>query len=119
MIITSRCTIDVPSLGRLPTDKEVTISYGNPKREAVMGSNGFLGHSEEFTDPPSISCKLRDTSALDKQKLQGVVNETVTIIANNGQTWALNQAFMSEVIEIDASSGEIEIKFMGKELIEA
>ncbi len=117
-IITSRGTIDVPSMGRLPTQKGITYNYGNAKREAVMGDSGLLGHTEEYTDPPSIKCKLSDTSALDKQKLQKVVDETITLQVNNGQAFTLNNAFMADVLEVDASSGDIEVTFNGSELIE-
>lgn len=117
-IITSRGTIDVPSMGRLPTQKGITYNYGNAKREAVMGDSGLLGHTEEFTDPPSIKCKLSDTSALDKQKLKAVVDETITLQVNNGQAFTLNNAFMADVLEVDASSGDIEVTFNGSELIE-
>jgi len=116
-IITSRGTIDIPSMGRLPTQKGISFSYGNAKREPVMGDSGLLGNTEEYTDAPSIKCKLSDTSALDKQQLKDVIDETVTLQLNNGQTFTLNNAFLSDVLEIDASSGDIEVTFFGSELI--
>lgn len=116
-IITSRVTIDVPSIGRLPAQKGTTLNFGNVKREAVMGDSGLLGHGEEFTDAPSITCKLSDTVGLDKDKLQNVVDETITIQSNNNQAWTLNNGFCSSVLEIDTSSGDIDITFSGSELI--
>jgi hypothetical protein len=116
-IITSRGTIDVPSMGRLPTQKGITYNYGNPKREAVMGDSGLLGYTEEYTDAPSIKCKLSDTSALNKKLLKEIVDETVTLQVNNGQAFTLNNAFMGDVVEVDTSSGDIEVTFFGSELI--
>ncbi|BAS67625.1 phage tail tube protein [Bathymodiolus septemdierum thioautotrophic gill symbiont] len=116
-IITSRGTLDIPSMGRLPTQKGITYGFGNPKREPVMGDSGLLGHTEEYTDSAMIKCKLSDTSALDKEKLQAVVDETVTLQVNNGQAFTLNNAFMADVVEVDTSSGDIEVTFYGSELI--
>ena len=69
MIISSRGTLDVPSLGRLPTQHGITIGFGGVERKAVMGDNGLLGHTEEFTEAAMIKCKLSDTKSLDKSKL--------------------------------------------------
>lgn len=118
MIISSRGTVDVPSLGRLPTMSGTTIGFGGVERKAVMGDNGLLGNTEEYAEPAMIKTKLTDTKALDKTKLQNIVDETITIQFNNGQAYTLTHAFISNPLELDLSSGEIEAEFFGAELIE-
>lgn len=116
-IITSRCTVDIPSIGRLPTDKGTEYSFGNASREPMMGDSGLLGHKEEYTEAPMIKCKIVDTAALDKGKLQAIVDETITVQTNNGQTYTLNNAFYSDVLTVNAQDGSIEATFYGSELL--
>lgn len=118
MIISSRGTIDVPSIGRLPTQHGITVNFGNVTRNPVMGDSGLLGHSEEFTEPAMIKAKLSDTKALDKAKLAKVVDETITLMLNNNQTYTLTQAFLANPLELDTSTGDIEVEFRGAELLQ-
>ena len=46
-IITSRGFLDAGNLGRMPTKEGGTVSFGNLKRDAVMGDEGVLGYTEE------------------------------------------------------------------------
>ena len=118
MIISSRGTLDVPSLGRLPTQHGITVGFGGVERKAVMGDNGLLGNTEESTEAPMIKCKLSDTKSLDKSKLQNVVDETITLQLNNNQAYTLTHAFISNPLELDTSSGDVEVEFRGAELID-
>lgn len=50
--ITSRAVLNAGSLGRLPLKEGAEIGFGNLKRETVMGDDGPLGFTEEFSEAP-------------------------------------------------------------------
>ncbi|ELW1732433.1 phage tail tube protein, partial [Vibrio fluvialis] len=56
--ITSRAVLNAGSLGRLPIKEGAEIGFGNLKREAVMGDDGVLGHSEVYDGAPYIKATI-------------------------------------------------------------
>ena len=117
-IITSRGFVDAGSAGRLPTKEGGTIKFGNLKKEAVMGDEGVLGHTEEFSEAPSITVTCADSTALDKEKIKKIVNETIVLSTNNGQQFVLTNAWCSNELELNVKDGTMEIVFVGSELIQ-
>lgn len=116
-IITSEATVDAGSLGRLPVKPGTKYNMGNKTRTAVLGSSGVLGYSEKRENAPSITCTLADSNAVDKVALANFANETVILLTNNGQAFTLTEAFVSNEIEVDTTEGDLEVIFMGTELI--
>jgi hypothetical protein len=116
-IITSRGTIDVPSMGRLPAQGGIDLMHGNVERKKVLGDYGVLGETEEFTQAPGCKAKLSDTKSLDIEKLKQVVGETITIQFNSGKKYSLTNASMMSALETSGSSGEIEVVFEGDDLL--
>ena len=118
MQITSRGFIDIQGLGRLPTKEGATIKFGNLKKEAVLGDEGVLGHTEEYSDAPMITCTLVDSTALDKDKLKQFTGGTVVLATNNGQQFSLTNAWVSNPLELNIKDGTLDIEFTGFELIQ-
>lgn len=116
-IITSEAIIDAGSLGRLPIKPGAKLKMGNKTRTPVMGSNRVLGYTEKMESAPSITCTLSDSNAVDKTKLSNFVNETVVLNTNNGQSFVLTEAFVSNELELDTTEGDLEVVFMGTEMI--
>lgn len=118
-IVTSRGFLDAEGMGRLPTKEGGKVNFGNLKKDPVMGDEGVLGHTEEFTDAPSIKVTLVDTNELDKKKLREFVGGTVVYATNNGQQFSLAGAWVGNGQELNVKDGQIEVEFYGTKLIEA
>ncbi len=115
-LVSSTITVDIPSIGRLPIDKNYKITYGGVEREEVDGSTGQLGHKETFKSP-GLMVKVADVSALSKLKVANIVDEPITVIKNNAETLTLNNAFQKNIIEV-GEDGMIELMFSGTDFIE-
>jgi len=117
MIVTSRGFIDAGSIGRLPTKDGTSVNFGGMTREAVLGDEGVLGHTETPV-VPSIKTTLTDTTALDKTKLKNMVDETVVLSTNNGQQFVLTGAFVVNPLELNVKDGTLEVEFQGTECVQ-
>ena len=116
-VITSRCFIDAGSLGRLPGKEGATIAFGNLQKDAVMGDEGVLGHTEKFEAPPSIKVTLVDTVENDKAKLIKFAGENVLLTTNSGQSYTLTDAWVGNSLELNVQEGSLDVEFYGSELI--
>lgn len=114
--ITSRGYIDAGSLGRLPTKEGGTISFGNIKREAVMGDDGVLGFSEVFDTAPFIKVTIVHAQTTDEDALQNVLNETITYTTNTGKSYTLINAWTGDPMELAVKDGQLEVTFYGTKL---
>lgn len=112
MVITSLAFIDCASMGRIPTKDGATVNLGGMTREAVVGDNGVAGYTETPA-VPSIKATLIDTTALDKETLNNMVDETVVLSTNNGQQFVLTGAFVANPVELNAKDGTIEVEWHG------
>jgi len=116
-VITSRAFIDAGNLGRLPVKEGATVNFGNLKKEAVMGDEGVLGHTEVFEGAPFIKCTLADSTETDKTALIKFVSQNVLLTTNNGQSFTLVDAWVSNPLELNVKEGSLEVEFFGTELI--
>ncbi|BBN59321.1 phage tail tube protein [Hydrogenovibrio marinus] len=116
-IITSEALIDAGSLGRLPVKPGAKYKFGKKTRGAVFGNGGVLGHTEKNENVPTITCTLADSDAVDKDALGEFSNETVVLHTNNGQSFVLTGAWVSNDLEVDTNEGDLEVIFMGKKLV--
>lgn len=117
-VITSRGFLDAGDAGRLPTKEGGTVNFGNMKREAVMGDEGVLGHTETHEGAPFIKVTLADSTALDKQSLKNFVSQNILYSTNNGQQFTLTDAWVGNPLELNVKEGTLEVEFYGTELIE-
>ena len=115
--ITSRGFLDAGSLGRLPTKEGATINFGNMKREAVMGDEGVLGHSEVYDAAPSIKVTIVHAKNTDEEALKDFIGENLTYQTNSGKIYTLMNAWTVEPLELTVKDGQLEVLFNGTELI--
>ncbi len=115
--ITSRAVLNAGSLGRLPIKEGAEIGFGNLKREAVMGDDGVLGHTEEYSDAPFIKCTIVHAKTTDEDAIKAFVDESVTLETNSGKVYTLTDAWSSEVLSLNVKDGQLEVTFTGTELI--
>ncbi len=115
--ITGRGFLDAGSLGRLPTKEGATINLGHFKREAVVGDDGVLGYSEKFDGAPFIKATIIHAKTTDETALQNFVGENVTLVTDTGKSYTLKDAWVSEPLELSVKDGQLEVTFVGTELI--
>jgi hypothetical protein len=89
----------------------------NRTREEIVGQDGYHGYKETEV-APSIEAEITDRGGLSIMALQGITESTVTAELNNGKTYILNDAFFAGPIELDASDGKMQVKFVGARCIE-
>lgn len=115
--ITSRAVLNAGSLGRLPVKEGAEINFGNLKREPVMGDDGVLGHSEEYTDAPSIKCTIVHANSTDEDAIKAFVDESITLETNSGKVYTLTDAWTVDPLSLNVKDGQLEVLFNGYELI--
>lgn len=97
---------------QLETSGEFTINPGQPKREGKLGTARIAGFKEE-PQIPMIEGKLvltRDLSLLDITK---ITEATVSVVAPNGATYVLREAWFSGEGTYTTGEGEVAVKFEG------
>lgn len=84
-----------------------TLDPGEPKREAVVGTDGVHGYSET----PKAPKLTGEVTPDDARKLARVTNQTITVEWGNGKADALRGAFFSGDGEIDLGTGAMQVEF--------
>lgn len=115
--ITSRSFLDAGSLGRLPTKEGATVNFGGVKREAVLGDEGVLGFSEIFDGAPSIKVTIVHANTTDETAIRNFTGENITLNTNNGKSYTLFGAWVSDPLELTVKDGQLEVTFLGTELV--
>ncbi|WP_023604304.1 phage tail tube protein [Aliivibrio logei] len=115
--ITSRGFLDAGSLSRLPTKEGGTLNFGNLKREPVMGDSGVLGYSESYDSAPSIKVTIAHMGTTDETAIKNFVGENLTLNLNSGKSYTLMDAWTSEPLELAIKEGQMDVLFVGTELI--
>ncbi|MGL4225952.1 MAG: phage tail tube protein [Vibrio sp.] len=115
--ITSRAVLNAGSLGRLPIKEGAEIGFGNLKREAVMGDDGVLGHSESYEEAPSIKCTIIHAQTTDEDAIKAFVDESITLETNSGKIYTLTDAWVADPLSLNIKDGQLEVLFNGYELI--
>ncbi|NRB68745.1 MAG: phage tail tube protein [Vibrio sp.] len=115
--ITSRAVINAGSLGRLPIKEGAEIGFGNLKRTPVMGDDGVLGFSEEYSDAPFIKATIIHAKDTDEEAIANLVDENITLETNSGKTYTLKEAFSADPLSLNVKDGQLEILLNGTELI--
>ncbi len=115
--ITSRAVLNAGSLGRLPLKEGAEIGFGNMKREAVLGDDGVLGFSEEYSDAPFIKATIVHVNATDETAIANFAGENLTLETNNGRSYTLQDSWTVEPLSLAVKEGQMEVLFNGTELI--
>ena len=87
-----------------------TYNLGPPKRNGVVGADGFHG----FTEMPQIAfCEgnITDQGDLSLEQLQNLVDTTVTIELANGKTVVFRDAYYANEGSVTTEAGEIACRF--------
>ena len=105
-------------MGRLPTKEGATVNFGGVKRDAVMGDAGVLGFSEIYDSAPSIKVTITHANSTDETAIRNFTGENLTLNTNSGKSYTLMNAWVSEPLELSIKDGQLDIMFLGTELID-
>lgn len=89
-----------------------SYNIGRPKREEVMGLDGFHGY-KETPQPAFCEGEITDRGELDLNKLVTLTNSTVTIALANGKVFVLRNAFFAGEGTVKTDEGTIAVRFVG------
>ncbi|CAK2384557.1 MULTISPECIES: phage tail tube protein [Vibrio] len=115
--ITSRAVLNAGSLGRLPIKEGAEYGLGNMKRETIMGDDGPLGFSEQFSDAPFIKCTIIHAQDTDEKAIADFVGEDITLETNTNRAYTLKGAWTVDPLTVAIKDGQLEVLFNGDELI--
>lgn len=87
-----------------------TYGIGQPKREAMVGSDRVHGF-KEMPQVAFIEGEVTDTAALDFVTLVNLDEVTVTLRLGNDKTVVLNEAWYAADGQGQTEEGNIEIRF--------
>lgn len=89
-----------------------TYNLGNPKREALLGSDGVHGYSEK-PQTPYIAGEIRDDPDMDVAALQATTDATVTLELNNGKVITLRNAWYAGEGTGNSEEAKFDFRFEG------
>lgn len=93
---------------------EVTYNTGEPKREAIIGSDGQVHGFKETAQVPFMDCKFTDRGALDTKALKNLTDSTVVLSLANGKVVTLRNAWYAAPGDGKTDEGELDARFEGK-----
>lgn len=89
-----------------------TYNLGQPKREAIVGSDRVHGY-KEMPQVPFIEGEITDRSTLDLAALANTTNATVTLQLANGKVISLRSAWYAGDGTGNSEEGNIAVRFEG------
>lgn len=95
-----------------PAKGNFTYNLGTPKRESVMGADGFHG----FKETPQIAFiegEITDTYGTDLATITKLKNATVLLDLPNGKSIVLREAFFAGDGNGETEEGKIAVRFEG------
>ncbi len=90
-----------------------TYNLGKPKREAVMGSDGFHGY-KETPQVPFIEGEISIDSNTDIASILDTVSGTITLDLANGQSFVLSEGYFAGDGNAETEEGKLAVRFEGK-----
>src|SRR5262245_47052086 len=89
-----------------------SYSLGEPKRDAVIGSDAVHGFTEK-PQVPYIEGQITDRASMNLRALLQMEDETVTLALGNGKTVSLANAWYAAEGKGESEEGNIEVRFEG------
>lgn len=111
--IAGTCYLKVDGEQLSVSSNSITIQSAEVKREAVMGSTGLAGYSEEAV-APSITCTFNVPADFPWKKLLNGTDLTVTAELVTGKVYTLSGAFVSGDVSYKPGDGTTELTFVGE-----
>lgn len=91
---------------------EFTYRINPVKREMIAGADGIHGYKED-PQVPFIEGAITDSSDLDLEGFQKIVDATITLELANEKVIVLREAVYAADGDVTTSEGEIQVRFEG------
>ena len=92
----------------LATENGATINPGGINRQGER--HGGKAYYKEDEVNPSLECNVLHDKDTDIIALSGITGATIEFEADTGQTFILRQAFTTEPVQLDSSTGKATLK---------
>ena len=89
-----------------------TYNLGLPKRESVIGADGFHGY-KETPKAPFIEGEITDEASLDLAAFQNIVDATITLELANGKVFVLRNGFYAADGDAQTEDANVQVRFEG------
>lgn len=89
-----------------------TYNLGKPKREAVMGADGFHGYKETH-QVPYIEGEITIDPDTDVAAILDMVDATVTLDKDDGKSVVLSEAYFAGDGNAETEEGKLAVRFEG------
>lgn len=97
------------------TANGATLMFGGRPREAVSDDQGRIHYREGETTPGGVRCTVLVDADFRQANVNGA-DLTVEFVADTGQTYVINEAFL--VTPIELSNGQVEVEYQGQPAVE-
>lgn len=94
-----------------PTQRGATLNPGGVNRNPMMA--GKRNYHNEEPQPIAVSATLMHTADIDIIAVGQITNATVMFECDNGQTYLISGAYVTETPELDSGSGGIRFNMSG------
>ncbi len=94
-----------------------SVSPTTTVKTGVTGLSGFAGHTEA-PRVPYMEGSLIDTGSLSIKDLEAIADATITVELVNGKTFVGQEMFLAGEPSEDAATGEVSVRFEGKNIEE-
>ena len=91
---------------------DFTYNLGKPKREAVIGADGFHGY-KETPQVPFIEGEVTISGDTDTAAIADMTDVTVSLDLNDGTSFVLSNAFFAGEGDHGTEDGKFSIRFEG------
>jgi hypothetical protein len=95
-----------------PAKGSFTYNLGAPKREGIVGADGFHGF-KEMPQVAFIEGAITDSGGLDVNTLLNIQDATATLELANGKVITLREAYYAGEGNITTEEGEIALRLEG------
>lgn len=103
--------VDVDVDGTTLLQDNATLDPGGYNRTVVKGSKvyGFRQEVQEAT----LECEVAIDGSFSVDFFRNITNSTITMRADTGQTWVMNNAWIASPPPVGQKDGKAKVKFMG------
>ena len=108
--ITGTGTISIDGTQLESLDDGITINIGGFKREPKMGTGKVAGYQEKV-EAPTLECKVQHKKETSMVFYNSITKATITVELDTGAQFIYRQAWITEQAGLDASAGEVSLKF--------
>lgn len=111
--ITGIATISIDG-AEIPSERGATLNPGGVNRAVKMA--GHRPYYNEEPVAPTLQCTVLHTEDIDIIDLGKITGATVLFECDNGQDYALYDAFVTETAELNSGEGQVRLNMAARRI---